>query len=316
MCGAKGWRPTSQPFLPLLKRLSFRFPRPLITWDIFSQEAPSSFPTSGGKDQEQDSTREGQFGSEKLRDPREVNHVVHKGQTQGQWKKGQQTMEAEGYAAQNAGVLDPADLKAGKLYIVKLDTPDGEFSLGLVRLEAATNEETFKVHWFERVGRGHCWRSDVKFQRYMDKETWISDDIPPNCFLLDVEDDDLTDSSPQIRDTNPTLASRFVHQIRGFAVAHGHGHGDPKARKKAAAPSKSNAKPAGKPPPPAANCAKPAAKPPPPPAKGANPAAKPPPPAAKGAKPAGKAPPTATTKRVREEGTSAAAKRPRRTANK
>ena len=44
---------TPQPLLPLLKRMSFRFPRPLITWDIFSEEAPSSFPSSGRAGQQQ-----------------------------------------------------------------------------------------------------------------------------------------------------------------------------------------------------------------------------------------------------------------------
>ena len=78
---------TPQALLPLLKRMSFRFPRPLITWDIFSEEAPSSFPSSGRANKEAEKTGQGQ--SKELRDPRKVNHVVHKGQTQGQWKRGQ-----------------------------------------------------------------------------------------------------------------------------------------------------------------------------------------------------------------------------------
>ena len=75
---------TPQALLPVLRRMSFRFPRPLITWDIWSEEAPSSFPSSSRADQQSGTTQEGQFRSEELRDPRKVNRVVHKGQTQGQ----------------------------------------------------------------------------------------------------------------------------------------------------------------------------------------------------------------------------------------
>ena len=238
---------TPQALLPLLKRMSFRFPRPLITWDIFSEEAPSSFPSSGPANQEAEKTGQGQ--SEELRDPRKVNHVVHKGQTQGQWKRGQREVVAEEMAAANSGVLDPADLEENNLYIVKLDTPDGEFSLGLVQLGAAVDEDTRTVYWFARAGRSHSWPSRVKFQRYMDGETWLSDDIPTDSFLLEVDfKDDLTDSSLEVRNTNPTLATEFVQQIRMFAVAQGHAHEAPKARKTAPASKKTNAKPSGVPP--------------------------------------------------------------------
>ena len=280
---------TPQALLPLLKRMSFRFPRPLITWDIFSEEAPSSFPSFGRADQQPETTGEEQSRSEEPRDPRKVNHVVHKGQTQGQWKRGQKEMEAEEKAAENSGVLDPEDLEEGNLYIVKLDKPDGEFSLGLVKLGAVVDEDTRTVYWFARAGRCHSWPSRVKFERYMDGGTWISDDIPTSSFLLEVDfEDDLTDSSPPVRDTNPTLATTFVQQLQMFAAAYGHKHEAPKAHRKA----NPNAKPAGK-----ANAnAKPAGK------------------ANADAKPAGKPPQTSANKRARGEGTSNAAQRPRRNA--
>lgn len=239
---------TPQALLPLLKRMSFRFPRPLITWDIFSEEAPSSFPSLPRANQQPGTTGPGQFDSEELRDPRKVNHVVHKGHTQGEWKRGQKEVAAEEMAAANSGVLAPEDLEEGKLYMVKLDTPDGEFSLGLVQLGAAADEDSRTVYWFARAGRCHAWPSRAKFQRYMDGEIWISDNIPTSSFLLEVDfDDDLTDSSPTVRTTNPTLSTTFVQQLRMFAVAHGHAHDAPKARKKATASKKANAKPAGNP---------------------------------------------------------------------
>ena len=237
---------TPQALLPLLKRMSFRSPRPLITWDIFSEEAPSTFPSSGRANQKPETTGEGQ--SEELRDPRKVNHVVHKRHTQGQWKRGQTEVAAEEEVAANSGVLDPEDLEEGKLYMVKLDTPDGEFSLGLVQLGAAAEEDKRTVYWFARAGRSHSWPSRVKFTRYMDGEKWLSDDIPTSSFLLEVNfKDDLTDSSPAVRDTNPTLATTFVQEMRLFAVAYGHVHEAPKAGKKAKASKKPNAKPSGNP---------------------------------------------------------------------
>ena len=246
---------TPQALLPLLKRMSFRFPRPLITWDIFSEEAPSSFPSTGRADQRAETSGEGQFESDELRDPRQVNRVVHKGQTNGQWKRGQKEVEAEEMAEANSGVLDPEDLEEGQLYIVKLEAPEGEFSLGLVQLGAAVDEDMRTVYWFVRAGRSHSWPTRVKFHRYMDGEkTWMSDNIPTSSFLLEVDfDEDLTDSSPEVRDTNPTLNSTFVLQMRMYAVAHHHVHEAPKARKKVAAPTKPNAKPAGNPPQTSAN---------------------------------------------------------------
>ena len=91
-------------------------------------------------------------------------------------------MEAEEMAVANSGILDPEDLEEGKLYIVKLDAPDGEFSLGLVHLGAAVDEDMRTVSWFERAGRSHKWPSRVKFQRYMDGEKWISDNISTDSF--------------------------------------------------------------------------------------------------------------------------------------
>ena len=246
---------TPQALLPLLKRMSFRFPRPLITWDIFSEEAPSSFPNCGRADQEPETTGEPQSRSEEPRDPRKVNHVVHKGQTQGQWKRGQKEVEAEEKAAENSGVLGDEDLVEGNLYVVKLDTPDGEFSLGLVRLRAVADEDTRSVYWFARASRGHAWPSRVKFERYMNGETWISDNIPTSSFLLEVDfEEDLTDSSPPIRDTNPTLTTTFVQELRMFATAYGHKHEAPKkGQRKANTNAKPSAKPAAKPPQTSAN---------------------------------------------------------------
>ena len=244
---------TPQALLPLLKRMSFRFPRPLITWDIFSEEAPSYFPGSGPAAQQTETTGQEQSRSEEPRDPRKVNRVVNRGQTQGQWKRAQKEVEAEEKAVENSGVLDPDELEENNLYIVKLDAPDGEFSLGLVRLGAVVDEDTRTVYWFARASRGHAWPSRVKFERYMDGKTWISDDIPTSSFLLEVDfEDDLMDPSPSVRDTSPTLAATFVQQLRMFAHAYGHTHEAPSARKKA----KTKAGSSGNPPPPQSSAGK------------------------------------------------------------
>jgi hypothetical protein len=239
---------TPQALLPLLKRVCFRFPRPLITWNIFSEEAPTSFPTAGSSDGDSNSRSREEGGStEALRDPRKVNNVVHKGQTVGQWKKGQQELEAEGYVKDSLGVLNEEDLEEGQLYVVELDTPDGEFNLGLVQLGPVAGEGMHTVYWFERVGNSHAWPSRVKFKRYADTDdNWLSDDVPADSFLLSVEDSDLTNSSAEVRSANPTFCGRFVDKIRLFANSYGYSHENPKARRKAPAPEDSNNKPAAK----------------------------------------------------------------------
>ena len=263
---------TPQLFLPMLKRMSFRFPRPLITWDIFSEEAPPEFPTQGRAcSNEADRGAPSSHQGQQPRDPREVNHVVHMMQKQSTWKKGQQELSAEEFVKEASGVLDAEELKDGNLYIVELEDPDGEFSLGLVQLETVAGGHQLKGRWFKRLSTGHKWPAFVRFQRYMDGDVWITDELQPESFLLPVEDEDLTDSSPNVKMDTPTLKSTFVARLRLFAETYGHHHKQPpkkNAAKPTAAPPKPAAKPTAAPPKPADKLtsppkpSKPAAKPP------------------------------------------------------
>ena len=237
---------TPQLFLPLLKQMSFRFPRPLITWDIFSDEAPPEFPSYGTASSNK--TNHGGPSSHEAqhpRDPRKVNNVVHMMNKHSTWKKGQQELNAEEFVKEASGVLDADELKDGNLYIVELEIPDGEFSLGLVRLVMEAEGHHLKGCWFRRLSTGHKWPAFVKFQRFMDGEVWITDEIQPESFLLQVESEDLTDSSPEVKMNTPTLNSSFVTRLRLFAETYGHLHEQPRKRKcskPAAAPPKPAAK--------------------------------------------------------------------------
>ena len=100
---------------------------------------------------------------------------------------------------------------------------------------------------------------------------WITDELQPESFLLPVEDEDLTDSSPNVKMDTPTLKSTFVARLRLFAETYGHHHKQP-PKKNAAKPTAAPPKPAAKP---TAAHPKPAAKLTSPP-KPSKPAAKPP----------------------------------------
>ena len=71
-----------RPLLPLLQDLAFRFPRPLITWDLFKDAPPPEFPapSATGEDAERPAALGGAPKPQgELRDPRRVNHITHSG---------------------------------------------------------------------------------------------------------------------------------------------------------------------------------------------------------------------------------------------
>ena len=227
---SKTFKGTPTPLLSILKNM-MRFERPLITWDIFQDSAPATWPmapTGGGaKDA---SGGGGQADEEEpLRDPRVVNNVTHAGMSHGEWSKGQSELKDEEWIEQVPSRLEEAELRDGRLYVVRLEEADGEMKLGLVKLEAVKSPPSWRAWWFERQGKSKSWPSYVKFQRYASSEApWDNVELDPECFLMEVTDDNLTGAGAKARDEFPTLDGKFVTRLRLFAKREGYhvGAGD------------------------------------------------------------------------------------------
>ena len=147
-----------------------------------------------------------------LRDPREANAVSHAGYPKAQQDRHGSELSFEEWTKSFPGRVE--EVKAERLYIVKLDKADGEFRLGLVAskgkvLEAADDEENGELAphiqslWFERCSAKGAWGANPEFEHYMDGEERIEDALPTESFLLEVEDSDLTDGSVEQKWSKP-----------------------------------------------------------------------------------------------------------------
>ena len=209
------------PLIPILSGL-MRFKRPLITWDVFKEPPPASFEIAASMNREHMQNESKSEATEAVRDPRMVNNVVHKEFTNADWKRSQGTLSVEAWLDDVPERLERDKLRDNGLYLVKIDEADGEFCLGLVKLELDKSGESITGWWFARKSSAHSWPSQhVPFERYMSGRQWLSDPLEEENILLAVEDDDLTSSGLKEKDVKPTLSSDFMKRVRLFAARYG-----------------------------------------------------------------------------------------------
>ena len=169
-----------------------------------------------------------------LRDPRIANTVSHIA-----YKKAEQTKDAaqltlEDWRSTFAGRVEC--VASDRLYIVRLDEPDGEFKLGLVTStgepfdrDALTDEgvtETvphMRALWFGRKGAGFGWGKNPAFEPYGGTgPKRIANDLPVESFLVEVTDDDLTEAGLASKWTEPKLKETFTNdKLRWIAEKYG-----------------------------------------------------------------------------------------------
>lgn len=206
----------------ILKKL-MRFDRPLITWDIFEEEAPSAFSEGESVNRSHSATAAGQIGvdinrDQQLRDPRVVNAVTHLGYTDPQLRANLREVDIETWVEDQPARVDIA--KAGELYIVRCDEEDGEFKMALILLEKSTTDEQMLGWWFARKGRKHEWSKPSRFKKWPSDENWSSDPIDMESLLMKVENEDLTEGGLANKKTAPVLDTMFVKKLKAFAVKH------------------------------------------------------------------------------------------------
>ena len=130
------------------------------------------------------------------------------------------------------------DLRRGDLYFGELDDYEGEFRVGLFRLEAIDDErKTAEVSWYyrkaynpERPRRNHAWSDTATFHPFLEKDKSVSkgyafplEAILPVQVVQTKESqkdwDGSVESARSIQDTKVRLAKECVTQLREFIKA-------------------------------------------------------------------------------------------------
>ena len=130
------------------------------------------------------------------------------------------------------------DLRRGDLYFGELDDFEGEFRVGLFRLEAIDDErKTAEVSWYyrkaynpERPERNHSWSDTATFHPFLEKDKSVSkgyafplEAILPVQVVQTKESkrdwDGSVERARSIQDTKVRLAKECVTQLREFIKA-------------------------------------------------------------------------------------------------
>ena len=213
-----------QPLKPLLREL-VRFPRPLITWDLFNDAPPPEFCAPQALQLEAPVLR-GASGADAhpLRDPRRANTVGHLGYNAAAQSKDKADLTLEDWLEDFPGRVEKVD--ENKLYVVRLDEADGEFKLGLVATEGKQFEMEVestdgslemawhtKARWFKRRNDGtDVWGKNTAFEPH-----GSTDDLPVDSFIVEVEDGDMTEAGLADKWNHPKFKESFLGKLRAIA---------------------------------------------------------------------------------------------------
>ena len=214
-----------RPLLPILKDLC-RFPRPLITWDLFTESPPSVWQDvssggsrggGGGTSDRGDHQEEETADEVPLRSASDRNTVTHEGYTKAEREREVSHGADDEWAD---GVLDaapPTPLRLKELYVVRIADKDGDMRLGIVEPLTATASARNKVDslWFGRKGKAKKWSNTPTFEHYGGTgSARVRDEVDLDCFLLRIDDTDLTESCRSTKLEEFRLSAEFTKKLR------------------------------------------------------------------------------------------------------
>ena len=162
------FRGTPKLLLPMLKQM-MRFPRPLITWNIFEEPPPASWPNPK---QTQPSARfdfsaHSEPSKRQRRDPAEANSVEHDLYNSAERVRTDKELMNQRWAEDQPGHVTA--LRNGSFYMVKLEEGTKEepwMPMGLVQIrhDPANDQQLF--YWYARSSRltSLVWPSTVTFK--------------------------------------------------------------------------------------------------------------------------------------------------------
>jgi hypothetical protein len=214
---------TPSKLLPILQELcKDRFQRPSITWDIFREEPPHSFPwhpVDAVATEEVDEEVDGNEAStNRVRDPRAVNACTHIDMPLGSANRLALSAEMEAWTVAQPRRVEKAE--KGHLYFAQLEQAEGEFHLGLCRVQSIEDSGLI-VYWYARVGTNHSWGYNAcNFKQYGGEQNWAFQEVPPESILLEVHAADLTPNGQLHQLTRPTTTKDFMEKLRFFVDYH------------------------------------------------------------------------------------------------
>jgi hypothetical protein len=226
------------PFLPQLQEM-VRFPRPYITWDIWREAPPLTFPSHPRSDVQSGVQPESDVqGEADLRDPDQVNHVLGRN-NRAEHSAASKRMATKDWL-QGATSEDHRPAK-NDLYMVHLVPADGELQMGLVLVRTGKVEDrvvdakagkkpALEVAWFQRVKKTQAWGDTPTFEPYpkLSKHQKKQKNVPRTYLWLEMESllvpvqpSNLTKGSRADADrvVRPRLSSTLMGQLRALASA-------------------------------------------------------------------------------------------------
>ena len=207
----------------ILKGLQ-RLDRPLITWRIWDEAPPSTFPSTPLSSTSAGATchaSDPAAAVDARRDVRTVNRVLHGGFSAGEFNKVMTDVSNEEWLAEQENRLEVEHWaerdQGGGLYVVQLEhtEPDGEFCLGVGRdLGPGATSSSRLLRWFARSSKVHTWPGAVKFKPFNSE-----DNLDLESFLLHIDEDTKDgDVCPSSKPDCPYLNSGFMARLRLFAA--------------------------------------------------------------------------------------------------
>lgn len=156
---------TPRLLLPMLKDM-MRYDRPLITWDIFGEPPPASWPNPmrGAGSSKFDEFAVARAAKKPRRDAAEANTVVHNLNPANVQERAEKDLLNMRWAEDLPGHV--SSLKDGGFYLVKLDKGTGGepwMAMGVVQARQLDGKQHF--YWFGRSSQGtNPWPSTVTFR--------------------------------------------------------------------------------------------------------------------------------------------------------
>jgi hypothetical protein len=204
---------TPKKCMPILKELR-RFERPLITWPIFDEDAPSEWPSFTPHEQRFHTQRHAQDeGKQKARrDPAQVNSVTHKGYSQADRKRVDGGfLDKEWAEDQEARVQE---LQVGHYYLVEQDHPQEPWMKLSLAQVVLGEDKSLCFRWYGRTGakQNKKWASTVSFY------VWgTTDPADLEAARLEVTPDWTTKNTAEAMERGPTITAEWRRKIEWFA---------------------------------------------------------------------------------------------------
>jgi ribosomal protein S18 acetylase RimI-like enzyme len=210
-----------QRLLPILKRLR-RFPRPFLYWCPFTERPPAEWPdklkvraassSPGTKWLDGDVSH-----VDGLRDPRVVNRVTGAHYPEAQAKQHAKELLQEEWVREFSSKVPVEHIRSKKLYLIQLECAEGGLRLGFAEAGNPAEDEQHEALWYVKVGSTGDWGQGPTFVPYKVNSRRQVDLIPRQAFLMEVQDDWLTEGTRDTKHATLRLTETFTRTLKLLA---------------------------------------------------------------------------------------------------